>query len=825
MAVVYQLGTTDWIQARLRVINPHDLDVKNPTSYIDVPVIVQITFHDAKDRGQDYCHGIDNSDDSGRKYHIFRVCNQAGEPSDYIVDQSNWLDVERIECFPMLSAKERSQQFGRITGNTDLPGGWPAQPGDLSSDDRSGSFRTVYRYTTDNTKDGVPWIDMECQLIVPQSDAKPRDDKKDFAKTGQVRAFLLKWFQDPAVPVDDADDPYKPSLGFCDPDLPLITDNPLLTFEGINDNSRLLAGEPPRFRAGRYPLPTTFVTGGAEDELPDDPQFPRCGYRFDPFQNPVNINWSDCVEFEVDKVKVPPGEHTMGVGDGPNVAILKQDASLIPDFERMLFSTWINVVDGPDGVPKFGSDIGGAYRIIEWSGSAPFPFFKNTSYVQVYEDLAEGATSPTMFLNIKVVGPLKTGAWESLLPNFSPWPCKPVDVPSEFFYTDATAQFSHKVELLIDTKMSWEKFKADGDKNDGWHNIVFSMEANTEDLKSVRSEIKYKWDRVATLSIANEDFSGGAAFISFSQFYLPPFLPCATGDLSLHSDHFSDNFTGIYTASDAWRLEPGNEFGPVISGEPPSGYGPDGFPLPEGFAGELRSFVWHNNVAGPPAWYWAWVVSRPTMTTDNDTTEPLTFSVRMDGKLLAKTGDHVAAGGGVPKIDVFGLGMNPLTASSFPPDDTTDLFVIEGTQVALPRQTETGQQAFDIPHRYAETQVWFQNTEYVDLTDDAIYAYFARKYEDPRNPGKFLLKPQEFTPAQKIENAHNGFPADILLSPATLRFGKPTLYFKGGRGSVKDPPPLDLGGFPQNRGTGGRFVKVNIIENFAPGPLKVPVLV
>lgn len=821
MAVTYKLGVTDWVLARLRVINPHDLDVKNPTSFIDVPVIVQISFRDQKDGAQEYCHGVDNSDDSGRKYHIFRVCNQSGDGGTTIIDQGNWLDVERVECFPMFSAKERGQQFGRITGNTDLPGGWPAQPGDLSDLDRSGSFRRVYRYTTDNSKDGVPWIDMEMQLIVPQTDPKTRDDKPKWAKHGQVRAFMLQWFQDPPVPVGDATDPYNPSLGFCDPDLPLLTDNPLLTFDGIDDNSRLLAGEPPRFRAGRYPLPTAFVSGGAEDELPDDQQFPRCGFRFDPFQNAVNIDWSDCVEFEIDKVKVPPGEHSMGVAAQPgDVALLKQDKVQIEDFERILLSTWVQ--EPGDAGPPGGGEFATPYRIIEWGGREPPDkgYFHNSSYVQFFQTTADGATDPTIFANIRIAGPLKTDEWDSQLPDNSPWPCKFVDVPSEFFYTDPTAQFQHNVELMIDTKMKWDDFK------DNWHHLAVSIEGSKADLASTASKVGYRWDFVQEYS-ARADFSD-VFFFKYSLLYNEPFLPCAVGDLAAFKEGWPPGFVTDMPASfaDAEELVAGNEFGPQPVGPPPAGYGTDGFPLPERFPGQFRLYKWANNNTNPPfqfvGWWLMFVVSAPFTEIDDSAFENLKFSVRFDGKVIAKTGDPVGISGQVPKVDMFALPIDPLTAPDIPPDDGSDLFTLKDTQVSLPRQEVT--QAFDIPHRYAETQVWFQNSEYVDLTDDVLYGYFARKYEDPRNPGKFLLKPQAFTPEQQAQNAHDGFPADILLSPATLRFGKPALYFKGGKGSTKQPPPLDLGGFPQNRGTGGRFVKVNIIENFAPGPLKVPVL-
>lgn len=808
MAVFRNLDdVVNWVQYRLRIVNPDDPDQDNPSSYVDIPVVAQITFanKDKKSPGVDTQHvfNFDLSDDLGHYYHIFRVCNVTSQDGELVYDEDNYVDVERVECYPIRSQKDNAQVTGMIMGNTDLDGGWPAQPGQLDPFGDTGLYRQVVRYTTDNTLDGVPWVDVELINLLRIKDKKSVSPLLDGWAQGtpQEKVFRIAWYAGLGPAINDPDDPYKPTFAPCDPNLMLLKDHPIWSFFGINDNSQQFVGEQRRFQATGYPKPTTFVSGGAEDDVPDDTsKWPGLPYRLDPLQNIVNVNWADCVEFEVDNLK--PGKHSKVFG--PDVALLKQANTAIPDVNRLTVSCWFQVPG--DGGPPGSGESAAPYRLIEFGGSAPPPFQIETSKIEIVQGTADGSVVPTMFVNILLTGPRITSDWESELPNETPYPCKFADVPPDF-YGSPTAQFTHTITLSVDTKIKWEDFK------DKWHHLAFSVEANEDDLASTATKVEYTWVGIAWYSVTNDDFSGAFNFNLYNQFYQPPYLPCAVGSLNPFNDHFFENVTDMPNpVSAAWELASGNFFGPQPKGKVPSGYGSDGFPLAEGFIGQLRFFMWHNNVAGDtPAWYFGVFLAHPLMAADNTGFENTKFALRFDGKVIAKTGDPVGTLGTVPKVDLFPHPKSPLNAGELPPDDDGTLLVVKDTEIALPR--ETTQAAFDIPHRYAETAVWFQPTEYIDLTDETIYGYFAKNFTDPVTNLTYI-KPAAFTAQEIADMAAQNLPPLFRLSPAAKRFPSPTLFFKGNKKK-----------FIVNQGTGGDFVKVNTIEDFSPGPNKVKKLI
>lgn len=280
--------------ARLRLVNPGD-----DASYVDVPVIMQISFANKDKKGpgveHQHVHGFDPSADSGRYFHMFRVMNASGPVNQIAYDSYNYIDVERIECFPHVTKRTEydvvSQVYGWLTGNTDLPGGWPAQPGDLENS-AAEYLRQVVRCTFDNTVDGDPWVDMEIIRFKRTIDKKTHNNPE--LPNAQERAFRIPWFTDPLQPVGDDDDPYKPLHLKCDKSLPLLDEATTgMDFGGINDNSKQSPyGDERRFRATGYPPPTALFSGGPPDTAPGDPKWPSRGFRMpSPLQNIVNCDF------------------------------------------------------------------------------------------------------------------------------------------------------------------------------------------------------------------------------------------------------------------------------------------------------------------------------------------------------------------------------------------------------------------------------------------------------------------------------------------------------------------------------------------------------
>lgn len=292
MAVHWNLTDSDppssnRLMARLRLRNPSDR-----ASYVDITVLMQLPIgnKDEKSSGiaNQHVYGFDNSADSGRFFHCFRVLNTSGKANAPVYDPYNWIEVERIECWPNISPKEDHAVHGWLTGNTDLPGGWPAQPGDLIDPDTT-FYRTVVRCTADNTADGHPWVDIEVITFRRMIDRKKSTDPRHGQP--QERAWRVPWFTDPPPSVGDTDDPYNPRLMNVDKTLPLLDARTGLDFTGINDNSKKRGGAHRQFTAGRYPLPMTFYSGGAQNAVPGDSFWPTWPYRLDPFQNIVNVDF------------------------------------------------------------------------------------------------------------------------------------------------------------------------------------------------------------------------------------------------------------------------------------------------------------------------------------------------------------------------------------------------------------------------------------------------------------------------------------------------------------------------------------------------------
>lgn len=220
----YVLDQVNMQRAILRVYNPTD---PSKASFVDIPVVVQISFRDPKQRdengqtnGQEYIHLIDNSDDNGRTFKPKRVFAATGTPDAVVLDPGTYLDVERPYSFPMVDPKPRGnppvngQVYWWICGNDDP---WPAAPGDLDSPPLS-QYRHVVRFTADNTVDGEPWIEAELIDVLPIRDPKA-------VPPGQEYVYLLRWYNPPlGPPIPDNDSPYNATFAFTDKTLDRLPD-------------------------------------------------------------------------------------------------------------------------------------------------------------------------------------------------------------------------------------------------------------------------------------------------------------------------------------------------------------------------------------------------------------------------------------------------------------------------------------------------------------------------------------------------------------------------------------------------------------------------
>lgn len=141
-------------------------------SYVDVPVILEISFVDPSEQWQEYRFIIDNSAQSSRFVHAVEVQNDDGDDS---------IQVERIDKWPMIDAVENGQEtvisLDNVTGEQSSP---PHFTTHLKTH--------VFRYV--NPDDSDIWIDSE---II--------DKIAIVGENGQEKLFALN---NPDVQADEA---------------------------------------------------------------------------------------------------------------------------------------------------------------------------------------------------------------------------------------------------------------------------------------------------------------------------------------------------------------------------------------------------------------------------------------------------------------------------------------------------------------------------------------------------------------------------------------------------------------------------------------------
>jgi hypothetical protein len=234
-----------------RLIDPSDPDPSNPTSYIDIPVIVDITFGDPN-KAQRYKRTFNNSKAlNARTVHTKTVKNQSLDASGkFTADDTNTVDVERIDALTIKNADWHSTWH--LHNQDPAPQLATADPAyDVNNEGHRKAH--VVRYNKDNVNDpsAVPWVDVELVDILALKGAK-----KQRGNHTQVRTYHIGG-NDPGVTLGDASDPFNPTWG----------DIAYHDTQGAT-------------------LPVD--TNGNPDPV-----------RLDPFQNIVNVNWGDglAVEF------------------------------------------------------------------------------------------------------------------------------------------------------------------------------------------------------------------------------------------------------------------------------------------------------------------------------------------------------------------------------------------------------------------------------------------------------------------------------------------------------------------------------------------------
>lgn len=181
--------------------------------FVDIPVVYQAKFRTAAEQYQDRYMYFDNSSRSSRKTHTHKVF-PVSEASAGGFDPDTGTDfvlVERIDSFRVKTVQEQAQESEFILSNRDPA---PIQPN--GSDTPSHQNKHYVRYYQFNTPGG-PYVD--CELI---------DQLNIVCGTEQYQEYHLHVLH-PTLgdPIDDATVPYKVTLGFCDPDLPLAPDESL----------------------------------------------------------------------------------------------------------------------------------------------------------------------------------------------------------------------------------------------------------------------------------------------------------------------------------------------------------------------------------------------------------------------------------------------------------------------------------------------------------------------------------------------------------------------------------------------------------------------
>lgn len=171
------------------------------SAFVDIPVIYDCPFMSMSEQAQERVLYFNNTSKSQRKTHEKTVTNP--------IDQSE-VEVERVDQITIMDTVSQGQEIVYHFTNTDPP---PMQPD--GTNDPAHWQTHVVRYFRNNDKDTQCWIDSELIDIAKLIDGN-----------GQEWVYHIK-NPDTGEVIDDPNVPYKVTLGFCDPDLPMApTESP-----------------------------------------------------------------------------------------------------------------------------------------------------------------------------------------------------------------------------------------------------------------------------------------------------------------------------------------------------------------------------------------------------------------------------------------------------------------------------------------------------------------------------------------------------------------------------------------------------------------------
>lgn len=332
------------------------------------------------------------------------------------------------------------------------------------------------------------------------------------------------------------------------------------------------------------------------------------------------------------------------------------------------------------------------------------------------------------------------------------------------FLEDATRLFQRRIEGTIPIGHESDLHKL----LEKWHHLAVSVDAGADFLDN-DTQVGWYWQ-----------FEGDGVFGGIPNPGIAPYVDPA-------------NVT--YMSPDYFQA--GNAFGAPIN--------VDLSLLPDPATMQRQRIYVHKDDGG-----WGLVYNGFAFTSAPNTTvadaKHCPMQMFLDGKSKM---DYVASGeSGKGKIIVLAMppGFSIITAA-----DDKEGIIVKGKQIGVPMKTDSFYQtAVNTETRLTHYQVWFD--KFVDFTDSTLLARFLKVTTDPVTLKK-TGRPATLTEADIATYTTLGVKPEDMLTPAALTFGKPAMLMRGSKNS-----------FIKNKGTAGAFVKTNDIENYTPGPSKIPIL-
>lgn len=588
------------------------------------------------------------------------------------------------------------------------------------------------------------------------------------AKSGAlVRCLMMRWPEnevpdgDGAIPIDDPDDP------FCD--MPGG-----VTFAKVDDTLDVME------EFDRECADGSFIDVVDEDG----------GWRFDWFQHPVNISWGGVFEEEVE-----PAEE----GGDPHQATVCQDDTAIDDTLRFMFSGFFNL-DGPHSL--FENDATGEWMLMEWGGGSPDDAGSPiTSRISVAVD-SDALESETQFCILASFEAAAESVEYDLGETFYGTPAN-VDLIGDF-ETDNTRVVQKTIsgKIRIGNQAKVEEFQ------NKWHHlgVTFDLDAAPGDFNEDITAIRFQWvSESEGVWRVSDDAALDYAWSTFLSIYL-----------NAHGVTASPVFVPGMDPFNTMYVSPVYDIRGIGNGHfsfdkfPPAGDLPRERVYILGKTGnffqlEFPGFLYFGSAL--TSWPFA------------DTKSGLTVPLKMVLDTKTKMDSYETGSNSLGKFEV---GIEP----EWEPDPRSGI-PVKGKQIAVTHKSPDKIDAegqfngrVDIVTRLAVYQAWFNQS--ADIYDPLVMKRFVETRLDVES-GKTFGKPAPLSPDDIALYDQLGTPPELRLSPASLAYGRPHIFMKGGPGSPDkvDPTLPRKGGFSHNRGTAGDFKLVGTAKSYSPGPSKI----